>query len=325
MSNYIHITEEQTLAANQIDLVCFLQSHGEKLIKSGREMRLESNHSITISGNHWYDHATEQGGYPIDFVKQHYGVRFPEAVSMLLGGGVNVAMVEQSPPKKIEPKPFYLPNKHDNPRRVYAYLINTRGIDPDVVRHCFKTHLLYESSEQKKGWAKPIHNAIFVGRDEHGTPRHAHQHGLHTEEKTFKGNVTGSQPQYSFHHLGTSDKLLVFEAPIDLLAYVTLHPENWQDHSYVALCGVGSQALAWMLEQNQQLRSVSLCLDNDGAGEQACTKLRTSLEEQGYDVTRECPTYKDWGDDVLAIKAQVQEFERGGDPQMQFGMSMSMG
>ena len=41
----------------------------------------------------------------------------------------------------------------------------------------------------------------------------------------------------------------VFEAPIDMLSFITLHPENWQEHSYVALCGVSDHALLWMLEQ----------------------------------------------------------------------------
>ena len=37
-------------------------------------------------------------------------------------------------------------------------------------------------------------------------------------------------------------RLYVFEAPIDLLSYI-LHPQDWQAHSYVALCGVGGQSM----------------------------------------------------------------------------------
>ena len=56
-------------------------------------------------------------------------------------------------------------------------------------------------------------------------------------------NVEGSRPQYSFHHIGTDEELFVFESPIDLLSYITLHPESWQEHSYVSLCGTGGQAM----------------------------------------------------------------------------------
>lgn len=58
----------------------------EKLLRSGREKRLASDHSITVRGNRWYDHATEKGGCAIDFVRMFYNQSFPDAVTMLLGG-----------------------------------------------------------------------------------------------------------------------------------------------------------------------------------------------------------------------------------------------
>lgn len=56
---YIHFTEEQKLRACEVDLVEFLRHQGEKLIRSGPEYRLASDHSVTVQGNEWYDHATE--------------------------------------------------------------------------------------------------------------------------------------------------------------------------------------------------------------------------------------------------------------------------
>ena len=80
MAKYIHFSDEEKEQANQVDLEHFLLQQGEKLIPSGREKRLDSNHSITVRGNEWYDHATEEGGYAIDFVKNFYGVPFPAAM-----------------------------------------------------------------------------------------------------------------------------------------------------------------------------------------------------------------------------------------------------
>ena len=54
---YIHFTEDQKLRANSVDLVEFLRRQGEKLISSGQDKRLTSDHSITVHGNEWYDHA----------------------------------------------------------------------------------------------------------------------------------------------------------------------------------------------------------------------------------------------------------------------------
>lgn len=86
MGTYINFTEEQKGRANSVDLEEFLRRQGETLIPSGREKRLKSNHSITIRGNEWFDHAIEEGGLAIDFVQKFYSLPFPDAVTMLLGG-----------------------------------------------------------------------------------------------------------------------------------------------------------------------------------------------------------------------------------------------
>lgn len=73
---YIHFTDEQKLRANSVDLAEFLRRQGEKLIPSGREKRLASDHSITVRGNEWFDHASEQGGHAISFVQQFYNLSY---------------------------------------------------------------------------------------------------------------------------------------------------------------------------------------------------------------------------------------------------------
>ena len=75
MGQYIPFTEEQKLQAGEVDLEDFLRRRGEKLLVSGREKRLASDHSITVRGNEWYDHAAERGGGPVSFVQQFCGLR----------------------------------------------------------------------------------------------------------------------------------------------------------------------------------------------------------------------------------------------------------
>ena len=81
---YVHFTDEQKQQAASVDLEAFLRSRGERLISSGRDKRLASDHSITIRGNEWYDHAEETGGKAINFVQRYYGLAYAEAVTMLL-------------------------------------------------------------------------------------------------------------------------------------------------------------------------------------------------------------------------------------------------
>lgn len=78
---YIPFTEEQKLRANSVNLVEFLRRQGEKLIPSGRDKRLSSDHSITVRGNEWYDHESKEGGHAISFVQTYYGLTYPDSSS----------------------------------------------------------------------------------------------------------------------------------------------------------------------------------------------------------------------------------------------------
>ncbi len=127
--------------------------------------------------------------------------------------------------------------------------------------------------------------------------KHAHKRGTYTLGDSFKGNVDSCDSEYSFHYTGTSDKLYVFEAPIDMLSFLTLHPDNWKEHSYVSLCSVADHAMVRMLKDNPQLNKIYLCLDNDPAGINAEYRIKQHLKELGYtDVTLLRPKYKDWNE-----------------------------
>jgi len=301
VGTYIHFTEEQKQRANSIDLAELLRRQGETLLPSGREKRLKSNHSITVRGNEWFDHATKEGGLAIDFVQTVYGLSFPEAVTMLLGGEQGIAYLGTTEKVKKK-KPFELLPKNNDMRRVFAYLIKHRLIDQDVVSFFAKEKLIYESKEQSADKTKEYHNAIFVGYDENGIPRHAHKRGIYTEGKSFKGNIDSSDPGYSFHYIGISDRLYVFEAPIDLMSFITLHKNgDWKKHSYVALCGLSEQAIFKTLENNTHLNRVALCLDHDPAGIEASEKMMDQLGESDIECSILLPKYKDWNEDLKAI------------------------
>ena len=77
-------SEEQVSRAKATDLVLFLQSQGEKLIKSGKEYRWMAHDSVTVRGNCWFRHSRGTGGGPIDFVMEFYGLTFPEAFLLFL-------------------------------------------------------------------------------------------------------------------------------------------------------------------------------------------------------------------------------------------------
>ena len=147
------------------------------------------------------------------------------------------------------------------------------------------------------------HNAVFIGTDEGNCPRHAHLRSTNSFGKAFRLNVESSDPRYSFHHTGTDGSLYVFEAPIDMLSYISMNPHQWQEHSYVACCGTSPIPVMQMLNPDTQI--VYLCLDNDKAGHAASERMAEQLRERGVMTERLVPELKDWNDDLL--HAQKEE------------------
>ena len=171
-----------------------------------------------MRGNRWYDHATEKGGCAIDFVRMFYNQSFPDAVTMLLGGEQGVAYRE-SVNQQLEPKkPFVLPEANQTMHRAFAYLIKTRCVDPKVVSVFAGKHMIYEDVK--------YHNVVFVGFDSDGIPRHAHKRGTCQKGQPFKGNVEGCDPRYSFRWIGKSNTVYVFEAPIDMLSFISMYQKG---------------------------------------------------------------------------------------------------
>ena len=274
-------TEEQIARANQTDLVSFLNAQGEQLVKSGREYRWKKHDSVTVSGNRWYRHSQNKGGYPVDFVMEFYHVIFPEAVKMLIG-----EEGEGRQKSCLAPSPdFRLPEKSETNETVIKYLTEIRRLEKDLVEEWIAGGNIYEE--------KKHHNVVFVGRDADGIPRYAHCRG--TGGIKYRGDVAGSDKSYGFCHRGEDNQLFVFEAAIDLLSFIQLFPKDWKKRSYLSLGGVSSVVLMTFLSERPQITSVFLCLDNDHAGNEACEKLAGEIPD-GYRVIRLKPARKDWNE-----------------------------
>ena len=279
-------TKEQIDRANQTDLVSFLQAQGEQLERAGQEYRWKRHDSLTVRENRWYRHSQSKGGGPIDFVMEFYGKSFLEAVEMLIG-----ERGEAPPP--VYPQ-FRLPPKSPDNQTARNYLTAARRIDEDVSGFFFSCGDLYEEAAH--------HNAVFVGRDESGIPRYAHQRGT---VGSFRLDVKGSDKTFNFCYRGEGERLFVFEAPIDLLSFLCLFKKEWQKQSYLSLGGVSEKALLRFLSDRPNIKTVYLCLDSDKAGTDACSRLN-SIIPQGYTVNRLVPLFKDWNE-VLQRKEEITD------------------
>lgn len=295
---YIPFTEQDRLMASKVDLVSFLQLRGEKLERVGKEYKLIYNDasgkhdSITVYGNRWYDHKNQVGGGPVKFLREHYGMSYQEAMLELLGGERASAL--EIVPKKNEQqnickKEFKLPVANDDMRRVFAYLTKQRFIASDVISFFAHQHKIYEDKEH--------HNAVFVGTDENGIPKQASLRSTISFGNAFRITVSGSDTKYSFSHFGESGKLFVFEAPIDMLSFITLYQKDWKDHSYIAMNGVYESAVLEALKCHSNLDEVVICTDNDIGGIDAADRLKDILHEnENTKIFRLTPQFKDWNE-----------------------------
>ena len=284
-----------TNVANQTDIADYLMAHGIRLKKIGSEYVWEEQ-NVWIRGCSWYSHYEQTGGNSISFVMRYFGKTYSEAVSELN----DIAMVQEPIEENQIKNDQLLPDGNKNTYRIELYLQNKRGIALNIVKAFVEMGLLYEDAK--------FHNCVFVGRNENWYPRHCHKRSTITN---FRQTTEGSLIEYSFHYIGRNDTIYVFEAPIDMLAFITLHQENWRESSYVALCSVSEKALMHQLETHPRIRKVVLCLDNDKAGTDAIVRIRNILLEKGYSDIREMLSKnKDWDEDLQILRGIKQDIKK---------------
>ena len=270
-------TDTEMQIARETDLPELLSHLGYQVKRVGRFHTTAEMDSLRIKDRRkWFRYSQNTGGDAITFLQQFCGKSFPEAVEYLLTfhGKARDAPIPQ--PKPISPKQeFSLPPRNADDRRVFAYL-RKRGI---------------------------------AAQDESGQAKYAGLRGTYDlDSPGFKGDATGSDKNtgFSLPHDPRSDLVLVFEAPIDLMSYLTLHRDTT---NAVALCGLYDGALQTYLQAHPEIRRIALCLDADEPGQKAAQQLQEKYQLQGYAVTVEKPRCgKDWNE---YLQRKICSRERG--------------
>lgn len=299
-------TREQIQRADDTDLYVFLFGRGEQFKRCGKEYRWLRHDSVMINKNEWYRFSQNKGGHAIDFMKEFYGLSFAEAVKELLGeegaGDTNRRTAkEDAGRQKVCPIPLpglELPERNESCEIARKYLIEQRKLSKQLVDQMIEKGDIYES--------KNYHNVVFVGRDKEQNPRYAAMRG--TDENRYRGEAKGSEKAYGFGHIGTDEKLFVFESPIDLLSYITAVSEEWEKHSYISLGGLSEKAMKRMYTEYPHIHSIYLCLDNDEPGNKRCRQFVSLIPEE-LSVYRLEPVKKDWNE-CLAAEVPVENMAK---------------
>ncbi len=330
-------SDEQVERANRANLLEYARTMGYELIPVSRQAWKIPNLGglfIHADGTRWNCFSRNAGGGPIQFVMHVQNITWAEAVKQLVGSpeqvisslsanrqilrrkedtSIEVETNELNNPtlgqknmestlwisnqQQIPRNPLELPPKGETLKHVLAYLIAYRKIDKEIVYDMIKQGTLYENDK---------HSCVFVGKDELGVSRFASVRSTNTQSNSFRADVQNSDKAYSFSIKGTNNQLHVFESPIDLLSYLTLAKRNgilgFQSHM-LSLGGVSGRSLTRYLNTYPEIKSVTLCLDSDEAG-QASTREITNRLRGKVSVSVHIPLLKDWNEDLVAQVAR---------------------
>lgn len=246
----------------------------------------------------WF--SRDVNGDPINFMQSYLGVdNFKEAVDKILSGKAN-GNYQTVANKPVKPEPFqYYFRNSDSISAVKHYLHDIRGIDSEIITALHNKGLLQQDINQ---------NAVFVwGRQ--GTPVGASVQGTQIDKEKFGKRGTAkyigknSLQDFGFNvSIGKPEKLILFEAPIDLLSYWTEH-KDLKDTMLFSMDGLKERtvynAMNYMYVAKNSLptNGVYLGVDNDPAGHKFMDKFSGKafeVGETGQEVAFQSLIPNDW-------------------------------
>lgn len=333
----IAYSPEERNEALDVSLVAVASSLGFTPVRQGRHYSLKEMDSLVIyndrSWNRWSGRGNITGGSQIDFLLEFGSVNtVPEAINSLLAlkGTPAEANVRDATSDKNDISikehagQLQMPPKNNNYRRLFAYLIQTRGLSAEIVSDFVHRKLIYEDSVH--------HNIVYCGYDPEGKIKYAGLRGTaDIYGKKFKMDVPGNDKNYGVNIVNRdSRKLLVFESVIDCMSYIDLYHDTSSNKLVLGM--VEDNPLVQFLKDYDHIDTISFCLDNDAAGHislygqpEASNPLRKKgllkkYEDQGYTVDVIVPPVgKDFNESLIesnkleavCIKAmQLRGYER---------------
>lgn len=326
MSNYV--SKEMINKAMRVNLLEYAKSLGMEFESRGSNDTLYwKGHSLNItqSKNMYYRFSDNTGGNVINFAMEIEGLSFTEAVRKLCGEEVQknyqssltvAASGDTAPVQQLKEK-MVLPKANEKASRVFAYLVKTRKIDPEIVSKMIKERRIYENDK---------HSCVFVGYNEKGKPGYASVRSTNAEGNVYRGEVKNSDKRFGFTMRGLpkSDTVYVFEAPIDVLSHASLMKlggGDWQEDWRISLGGTADLALQQFLKTHPWIKNIHFATDNDLQGNKVLKNERKKdgtikigymkkYKDMGYETYREEPLHKDFNEDLKFYVKQMEEIEQ---------------
>jgi len=294
-----------------IPITDYAQQCGFTLVRKGsRYVSLKEHDSVMIdvhknrfTRNSTYQRGTRGGtgaGSVIDFAMEFMGYELNKALrelALLYGIEGN-----KEPSKKVYAKPpmpsmppkrevgdLDLPQKADNSRAIFHYLIKERMIDHSVVRYFIAKKMLYQEAAHS--------NCVFV----------SHKFGCmrSTGGKRFAIDLAGCDYNecFFFRPSNAAHTLVVSESVIDIMSIMThfvREKKRYTEYCYLALAGTNKlPSLFYHLQHEKDIDHIMLAFDNDDGGRAAMKAALDGLQNLDFSGTVEIftsPLGKDWNE-----------------------------
>lgn len=303
-----YYTPEQYEKAKSISALEYAQRRGYDLICQSGYYKLREHDSMVFTPQgRWFWNSRGVHGGALEFIVHYEGKPLTEAVLILAGDltPADGAAVGSPPAQPVvtpsQYKPFLLPERAQSYRRLYGYLCGARGLSKQVLQRMIQQKAVYQSVSSSRD-GKQMHNACFVSYDGDGKACGAYQRGMASEGKPFKREVPGSNKSWGWLLSGEcAERVCVFEAAIDAASYCSILAagdiDPFHGCDYLALGGLAQKPLENYLARHPKVRSVTLMLDADRAGQEATERFVQALKGKELEVDVRAPSFgKDWND-----------------------------
>ena len=285
---YQPIPPEQIIAARRADLAAYLLARGEALVPAGNGRYRHAEHeSLVFTGNAYYWNSRKEHGNAIDFLQRFYELDFKAAVAELSGTEKNITAAPPAPEPAM-PEIEYAQDME----RVTDYLTKQRGLSELLIKKLVYDRLLFQEAGTNNAVFPIYEQHKMVGAEIVGT----------MPQQRFKGIKTGSKYGcgYNLTYGDETAYALFFESAIDLLSFIDLSRMRGKDLAgcrLTSMMGLKENIVNHTLQALPEGTQPVLCVDNDEAG-------HNFIKAMGLKARLPAPAYKDWNDQLRAIRQQ---------------------
>ncbi|MCL2076832.1 MAG: DUF3991 and toprim domain-containing protein [Oscillospiraceae bacterium] len=292
--------------ANCVNTALALGFQIDENCKDKKAFHIKDNGGFYVwkNGSGFLQFSSGDKGRAVDLVMKTLGIKYGEALDWINGNVLNGEFKTQQQTyftdshKTQEKADFKLPEK-TRPSNAYAYLLQRRGLDKEIVSALFNEGSIFQDSKNR--------NVCFVGFDKQGEAKYCAMRG--TGDAQYRGEASGSDKRFGFAINGNSSVLKIFESPIEALSHATLAKmsgKDWKADTRLSLGGCVTLALEQHLADRPGYSEIWICLNNDEAGIKTANRIKEMFGDE-YNLKIKLPRNKDFNDDLIEAKSLMNE------------------